>query len=65
MEGNKADKVFVVTYVDSGENPTVTVFDNKEAAEKCAEFFKKEHETVCLDEAQIYKKFIIYVPSEG
>jgi len=50
--------VWVVSYCDGNDNePTVTVFDNKEAAEKCYDAFKEGHNRVAIDEAPVYKQF--------
>lgn len=60
------DRVYVVSYImgvgyttDSlPDEPVVTVFNNKEAAKKCYEQFKKEGKySVSLDRCPIYKTF--------
>lgn len=52
--------VWVVTYYDMGKDPTVTVFDNKEAALKCYKWFMdSDYDRVSVDECPIYNKFII------
>ena len=49
--------VFVVTYWDNGLEPVVTVFDNRENAEKCCSFFIEKHDVCCMDEVPLYKHF--------
>lgn len=49
--------VFAVTYWDNGVEPVVTVFDNRENAEKCCSFFKGKHDGCCVDEVPIYSNF--------
>lgn len=51
------ETVFVVTYWDNGLEPVVTVFDNRENAEKCYSFFIKRHSGCCVDEVPVYKHF--------
>lgn len=49
--------VWIVTYYDKGEEPVVTPFGNKEAAEACYNYFKLQHDGCCLDECDVYNKF--------
>lgn len=51
--------VYIVTYWDGEEEPTVTPFSNREAAEKCYEYFNKIHKCCCIDECQIFSTFSI------
>lgn len=53
--------IYVVTYWDfTGdvkEEPVVTVFNNKEAATKCYNHFKKYYPSCVLDETFLYSSF--------
>lgn len=51
------DSIWIVTYWDSDSEPVVTAFNNEEAANKCYEYFKKEHYGCCLDECPVYSTF--------
>lgn len=54
------NKVWVVSYITSytlKTEPVVTVFNNKEAAERCYTYFKKKYGTVYIDEAPLYNRF--------
>lgn len=53
------ESVWIVSYYDSGEDPVVTSFDNKDAAMRCYEHFVGEHEKVDVDEVPIYHSFVI------
>lgn len=58
--------VWTVTYwtEDLNKEPTISVFDNEEAAQKCYEFFRKEYKgQVCIDCAPLYTQFLVYGPS--
>ena len=48
--------IWVVTYWDSETDPVVTVFDNKEAAQACCDYFSKWY-SCCMDECAIYSNF--------
>lgn len=52
-------KIWVVTYWDKGEEPTVTVFDNRKAAKHCYKAFKGSHDGCCIDETMLYHSFTI------
>lgn len=51
--------VWAVTYYDDGEEPVVTVFDNKEAAMACYSCFIGEHDVVNVDEAPVCHSFTV------
>ena len=51
------EEVWIVTYWDKGEEPTVTPFFNEEAANKAYNYFKSEHEGCCIDKCKIYNSF--------
>lgn len=53
------ENIWVVSYYDMGEDPVVTVFENKLAALRCYEYFLGEHDRVNIDEAPIYQSFIV------
>lgn len=51
--------VWAVTCYKLGEDPIVTVFDNKQAAFKCYSYFlDTNYDKVNLDEVPIYKEFL-------
>lgn len=52
-------KLWVVSYCDEGDmEPTVTVFDNFNAAANCKYFFVDVgHQRVSLDECELYSSF--------
>lgn len=47
--------VWAVTYYDIGDDPVVTIFDNKPAALKWYEGCLGKHDRVNIDEAPVYK----------
>lgn len=49
-------KIYVVTYWDDDE-PVVTLFDNREAANKCYQYLKNYHTGCCVDECEVYSLF--------
>ena len=49
--------LWIVTYWDGTQEPTVTAFDNEEAAQRCYETFKLLHEGICLDQVPVYHDF--------
>lgn len=51
------EDVWVVTYYDIGDDPVVTVFNNKLAAIKCYKYFLGEHDKVNIDKTPVYKSF--------
>ena len=55
MEKNN---IWIVTYWDKDEEPTVTAFDNYDSAHDCYLTFKEIHDGACLDETPIYHQFI-------
>lgn len=52
-------KIWVVTYWDKGEEPVVTVFNNRKAAENCYKAFKDSHDGCCIDETMLYHSITI------
>ena len=48
---------WIVTFWDGTQEPTVTAFDNEEAAQRCYETFKLLHEGICLDQVPVYHDF--------
>ena len=49
--------LWIATYLDGDDEPTVTAFNNKESAEKYYQFIKTQHERVSLDKVPVYHKF--------
>lgn len=47
--------VWAVTYYDMGDDPVVTIFDNKPAALDCYGYFLGKHDRVDIDEAPVIK----------
>lgn len=52
--------IFVVTYWNTGEEPTVTAFDNQEAAKACFNYFNDIDVNCCLDETHLYSTFNVH-----
>ena len=55
--------VWIVTYWDFGQEPVVTPFNNRKNAEKCWAYFKEIHDGCCLDECEVFSKFL--TPNEN
>lgn len=55
--------VWIVTYWDFDQEPVVTPFNNRENAEKCWAYFKEIHDGCCLDECEVFSKFL--TPNEN
>ena len=47
-----------VIYWDEGEEPIISLFDNEEAARKCYEYFKTNHDGCCIDKCNIFSDFL-------
>ena len=52
-------KVWVVSWCNEGEEPTVTVFSNREAAYALFENQAGVHAHLCLDLCEVYSKFMV------
>lgn len=52
--------VFVVSYVMDTNEPIISVFDNKENAEKMYNHLKEQNITVWLDECPLYHSYKIF-----
>ena len=52
-------KIWIVTYWDEGDEPIVTAFDNKIAADYCYRAFRDCHDGCCIDETHLYHSFNI------
>lgn len=63
-EKAKRKAIWITTYWKSGIEPVVSPFDNREAAEICAEYYKKQGYKVCIDECDIFHKCIEQTESE-
>lgn len=50
-------KIWVVAYWNKNEEPILTAFDNKEAAYKCYNYFKKYYDGCCIDTLSIFHFF--------
>lgn len=51
-------EMFVVTKYSKEIEPIVTIFNNEEAANRCAEYFKKHQRfKVCIDKCPVYTTF--------
>lgn len=54
------DEMYIVSYFDKEVNePVVTAFNNRDAAEACYETFKQEHDITAIDHVKVYKEFKI------
>ena len=49
--------VYVVTYWDKGEEPTVTVFNNEFSAHQYYDYIKDKHFGSCIDDCPVYHLF--------
>lgn len=49
-------KIWITTYWTTEIEPVVTPFDNQEAAESCAKYYKRQGYKVCIDECDIFHK---------
>jgi hypothetical protein len=49
--------IYIVTYWDNGQEPIITVFNDKEAADNCYDYFKDKHDHICIDKSQVYSTF--------
>ena len=63
-EETKREVIWITTYWESGIEPVVSPFDNREAAETCARYYKKQGYKVCIDECGIFHKCIEQAESE-
>ena len=54
------ESIFVVAYWNAGDEPTVTVFNNREAAKACFNYFNDIYANCCLDETYLYNTFNIH-----
>ena len=52
-------EVWSVIYWDEGEEPIISLFDNEEAARKCYEYFKPNHDGCCIDKCSIFSNFLV------
>lgn len=50
-------QVYVVTRLEKGDEPIVTVFSNKEAAIKCLQYYILCDYKCCIDTCDIYEHF--------
>lgn len=58
--GKQKIEMYIVSYFDKEVNePVVTAFDNRDAAEACYETFKQEHDITAIDHVKVYKEFKI------
>ena len=62
LRNETLNPVYVVMYWDDTDvaEPTVTIFDNQDAALACYEKFRNEHEACTLDcKVPVYREFIV------
>ena len=60
------DEMYIVSYFDKEvDEPVVTAFNNRDAAEACYETFKQEHDITAIDHVKVYKEFKILDNDEG
>lgn len=52
-------KIWITTYWTIEVEPVVTPFDNQEAANTCAQWYKEQGYDVCVDECEMYHAFLI------
>ena len=51
-------KIWITTYWNKEIEPMVSPFDNKEAAETCAKYYKHKGYNVCIDECEVFHSCI-------
>lgn len=51
-------EIWITTYWTTEIEPVVTPFDNQEAAETCARYYKKQGYKVCVDKCVIFHECI-------
>ena len=59
MNDCSPQQLFVVAYWNTGEEPTITIFDNRKAAKACFNYFKDIYINCCLDETYLYSTFSV------
>lgn len=52
--------VTIITSLEAGVEPIVTVFSNKEAAMKCLRYYRSRDYKCCIDTCDIYDHFTSY-----
>ena len=55
-KGHMKMKIWITTYWTTEIEPVVTPFDNQEAAETCARYYKRQGYKVCVDKCDIFHK---------
>lgn len=53
------NKIWITTIWKAEIEPVVTSFDNQEAANLCAQWYKEQGYNVCVDECKVYHSFLI------
>lgn len=48
--------IWITTYWKDGTEPVVSPFDNQEAAEICAKYYKTQGYEVCVDKCNVFHK---------
>lgn len=52
-------KAWVVVWYNEGEEPTITVFGNKDAADKCVMYNIALYDHVFYEECPVYGKYLV------
>jgi len=58
-------KIWIATYWKNGIEPVVSPFDNKEAADNCANYYKQQGYNVCVDECVVFHGCKVTVQEES
>jgi hypothetical protein len=61
---NERYKCWVVSWCNEGEVPTVTVFNNKAAADMCLMYNIEKYDHIAMDECPVYGKYLVSFQSE-
>jgi len=61
MMTREQSKVYVISHIlDKSVEPTVTVFDNRKAAQKMYNYLKDQGITVWIDRCSIYHEYHVF-----
>ena len=56
----EANSIYAVTYWNDNEEPVLTLFDNRDAAKSCWEYFGERHDHCIIDKIpKVYSTFTI------
>ena len=58
-------KIWIATYWENGIEPVVSPFDNKEAADNCANYYKQQGYNICVDECIVFHECKVAMQKES